>query len=94
MMSEFSAIHVEGNRAFYGLALGQQIKARALINELPDYQAKPAGRYEGCVGSPATTLVVRQIEGSDFCDRASGFLRPDRAQHELLLTTLVSREAG
>src|SRR6266436_9046595 len=36
MMSEFSAIHVEGNRAFYGLALGNKIKARALIDKLFD----------------------------------------------------------
>src|SRR5260221_14473991 len=36
MMREFSAIHVEGNRAFYRLAFGHKIKARALIDELFD----------------------------------------------------------
>jgi hypothetical protein len=36
MMGEFSAIHVKGNRAFYGLALGNKIKARALIDKLFD----------------------------------------------------------
>src|SRR5260221_12669114 len=37
MMGEFSAIHVEGNRAFNDLALGHKIKSRALIDELPDH---------------------------------------------------------
>src|SRR6266581_9686161 len=36
MMGEFGAIHVKGNRAFYGLALGKKIKARALVDKLFD----------------------------------------------------------
>jgi len=36
MMGEFSAIHVKGERAFYGLALSNKVKARALIDELFD----------------------------------------------------------
>src|ERR1700681_2301241 len=36
MMGEFSAIHVKGDRAFYGLALGNKIEARALIDKLFD----------------------------------------------------------
>ena len=36
MMGEFSAIHVKGDRACYGLALGKKIKSRALIDKLFD----------------------------------------------------------
>src|SRR5437588_10032826 len=36
MMREFSAIHVKGDRAFNGFALGHKIKARALIDKLFD----------------------------------------------------------
>src|SRR6266404_1679281 len=36
MMGELRAIHVEGNRAFNGLAVGNKIKARALIDKLFD----------------------------------------------------------
>src|SRR2546430_9382570 len=36
VMREFSAIHVKGDRAFYGLGLRNKIKARALIDELFD----------------------------------------------------------
>src|SRR5216110_22625 len=34
MMREFSAIHVEGDRAFNGFPLGHKIKARTLIDKL------------------------------------------------------------
>src|SRR6266851_4454527 len=33
MMGELSTIHVEGNRAFNGLAFGNKIKSRSLIDE-------------------------------------------------------------
>src|SRR6266404_2233168 len=33
MMREFSVIHIKGDRTFYGLALGNKIKARAFIDE-------------------------------------------------------------
>ena len=36
VMREFSAIHVKGDRAFNGFALGHKIKARALIDKLFD----------------------------------------------------------
>src|SRR5258706_15064347 len=36
VMREFSAIHVKGDRAFYGLALRSKIKARPLIDKLFD----------------------------------------------------------
>src|SRR2546427_816965 len=36
VMRELSAVHVERNRALYGLALGHKIKARALIDKLSD----------------------------------------------------------
>src|SRR5258708_32326789 len=36
MMREFSAIHVKGDRAFNGFALGHKIKPRALIDKLFD----------------------------------------------------------
>src|SRR6266404_1992742 len=36
MMSEFRAIHVKGDRAFYDVALSHKVKARAFVDELFD----------------------------------------------------------
>src|SRR5207253_6478782 len=72
MMRELSAIHVEGNRAFYRLAFGNKIKARSFVDELPD---QPSGSQpvdmQAASSHPATTLVTRQIESPGFWDRGS-----------------------
>src|SRR5438128_10659392 len=65
MMREFSAIHVKGDRAFHGLAFGNKIKARSLIDELFD---QPSGSepvdVQVASSHPTTTLVVNQIQRS------------------------------
>src|SRR6266571_4061251 len=70
-MGELSAIHVEGNRAIYRLALSDKVKARAFIDELPD---QPGGGepidMQVASGHPATAFVFRQIESSGFDGRA------------------------
>src|SRR6266496_5082799 len=59
MMREFSAIHVEGNRALYGFAFSNKIEARTFVDEL-SYQ--PGGSQpvdmQVAPGHPATTLVL------------------------------------
>ena len=74
VMRKLGPKHVERNRALHRLALGDKVKARAFVDELPDESSgsQPVD-MKVASGHPATTLVVRQIEGSRLCDRASGF---------------------
>jgi hypothetical protein len=74
MMRELSAIHVKGNRALHRLALSNKVKARALIDELPDQpgRSEPVD-MQVSPSHPAATLVLREIESSGLDCRARCF---------------------
>src|SRR6266550_720340 len=92
-MRKLSVVHVEGNRALYGLALSDKVKAWTFIDELSD---QPGGSQtvdmQVTSSHPAATLVPGQIESSRFDGRTSVFCDRTGRRTNCFLAALISCE--